>query len=210
MLSTYTQAEMLALWRRRCFLTNPGIVSADNDAAIEAQLLDAIRRWYARLLLSERASLLPRENLVKEAKVEYLSTNCALVTPPERGVRLLSLRMSGWNAPALSYWLPGSTMHRLQSCFATQATTDAPVVVHTDSGYLVFGLSVPDTPVVTPPDRPAPDPAATGGDTGADSANEGIVSPPLAGTSVLTELWMVAAPADGSYILDDSLIPDRP
>lgn len=210
MLRTYTQAEMLALWRRRCFLTNPGIVSADNDAAIEAQLLDAIRQWYARLLLSERASLLPRENLVKEAKVEYLSANCALVTPPKRGVRLLSLRMSGWNAPALSYWLPGSAMHRLQSCFATQATTDAPVVVHTDSGYLVFGLSVPDTPVVTPPDRPAPDPAATGGDTRADTANEGIVSPPLAGTSVLTELWMVASPADGSYILDDSLIPDRP
>ena len=72
---------MLALWRRRFFLTNPGIVSADNDAAVDAQLLDAIRRWYARLLLSERASLLPRENLVKEAKVEYLSANCALVTP---------------------------------------------------------------------------------------------------------------------------------
>lgn len=203
MLTTYSRSEIIELWRRRHLYTPHGFLPADDDKAIDDHIYDEIRRWYANLLLTASASLLPCENLASEATVDFPQPNCASIVPPGRGVRLLSLRMSAWTAAATSFYLPGSTFHQLQNCFATRATIDAPVVIHTHSGYLAFGLPGLKTPEVIDPDTPA------AGEVAAVSDSE-AAAPPVIAPASLTELWMVAAPADGSFTFDDALIPDSP
>lgn len=186
MLKTYTQSEMLAYWKRRLGLrTSTALGDATDMTELDRKLLDDIDIWYEDLLAEAPASHLPVEDVADEASGYYISDNAAEITPPERGVRLLSLKLSDWRQAETESYSVYSDIGRLQRNRLTRATAEEPVVLHRPGHYEAHGLSwspfdinsalKPDyTPIV---DRP-----------------------------VITQMEMVVRPPQGYYTLDTTLL----
>lgn len=191
MIKRFSETEMLAYWKRRLGLAaTPGVTGTADANQLDAKLLDDIRAWYADLLLTAPRQLLPCEDLKEEADGRYAGENCLEIILPERGVRFVSVKLEAWDAPVDFAWRPDSRRAALQRRRETWATPDAPVVVEGVHRIFVHGL----------PSGMASDAAAVAAQEDSDRV------PPFRPLPGIDSLMMVAAPADGSFELDPSLL----
>ena len=189
MLKRYTEEEMLAFWKRRLGLSSsPGVVGTSDGNRLDAKLTDDIRAWYADLLLTAPRQLLPCEDLKDESTGRYVGENCLELVLPERGVRFVSLKLEAWDAAVEATFAPASRRAGLQKYRETWATPDAPVIVEGVHRLFVHGLPSGNVPMA------------------AQSAGEAGSVPPYRPLPPIESLMMVAAPADGAFVLDPSLI----
>ncbi len=192
MMKKFTEEEMLAYWKRRLGLAaTPGVsVEADGNC-LDRRLLDSIRAWYADLLLTAPRPLLPYEEMKEEAAGGYVNDNCVELLFPDRGARFVALKLKAWDEAVDFTYGRTSARAAMQRDPLTRATPDAPVIVEGDRRLFVHGLP-------------------SGLDPEEASAVAERTSPVHRPLPEIDYLIMVAAPADGSYMLDESLLRDLP
>lgn len=185
MLKTFTEQEMLDYWKRRLGLaSSPGVEGTGYDNRLDLKLTDDIRAWYADLLHTAPRHLLPVEDLGDEISARLSGDNCLEITIPERGIRFVSLKLADWPARVDFTYPPEGIHARMQLDSTTRATPDRPVVVGCHHRLMAYGL---------PSGMP-------GAESGAAKA------PPFRPLPEIDLLEMVAAPADGTYRLDEALL----
>lgn len=172
-MTTYTEQEMLNLYRNALGLSRVLTLPAENERQpLDRELLNVLRNRYRTLLATEDTTLLPVEDLGAEAAVATdADGGCATVSLPPRCVRPVSLRMPEWRQPVYRFGKAGSVLHRMQQFPLLRTSPLAPMVFRCADRLMAYGIS--DMPV----------------------RNAGV------------ELMCVVAPADGSFRLDESLLP---
>ncbi len=185
MLRTFTEQEMLDYWKRRLGLaSSPGVETTGFDNRLELKLIDDIRAWYANLLLTAPLHLLPIEDMSDKVAARFVGDNCLEISFPERGIRFLSLKLADWPARVDFTYPPEGIHARMQLNHITRATAERPIIVECNRRLMAYGLL-----------------------SGAAPAETGIeAAPPLRPLPGIEILEMVAAPADGSYCLDEALL----
>lgn len=128
---TLTRAQLLEQWRLRAFpepLNADGAVTAidgiDMDAWFEAAAMD----WYGNLLATAPVELLNPRDYAAEI-VPYRSGGNLCMRLPESTLRVVSLRLSGWNADAIVCTDPTAPAALRQLSPLTRTGPDAPVAV---------------------------------------------------------------------------------
>lgn len=181
MIKTFTKEEMLERWKRAYGLVaSPGLSGMRDSTALDTYLLDEIDVWYDRLLLTAPPGLLPREDVAAEASAMWLTSNCAEVRLPGRGVRPLRLRMEGWTRETARFEEPGSVRASMQTLQWARATPSLPVAVLFPGRIEAHGFQSAEAHGFQSAEAPA-----------------------------VTLLEMVVRPKDGTYVLDTSLLPRR-
>lgn len=188
-LITLTHPQMLDEWRRRLGYTT----LADTDPYDTLTLIASrIRAWYAHLLLTADARLLPIEEMKSEITSVTPSPDGSslTITLPERALRPLSLLLDCWTVPLTQFALPGSDIALRQQDPLLRATPDAPAAILNPDGTLTaFGISDPSDP--------------------APAAAAPAVAPQLRGR--IASLRAVAHPLDDdTYTLHPSLLDTIP
>lgn len=150
MIKTFSKEDMLAIWKRRYGLSaSPGLSGLNDLNALDRLLLQEIDLWYDKLLLTAPPELLPREDIADEATPLWLTSNCAEIEFPPRGVRLLRLKMEGWERDVSRFVEPGSVEASMQNLMWARATPERPVAVLFGERVEVHGFENPGrTPVV--------------------------------------------------------------
>lgn len=180
MLQTFTQEEMLALWKRRYGLELlPKLEAIGGFGGVDARMLDVIRSWYSRVLWHAPVEHLPVVDIAARTRARRLDDNSAAITLPPEYVRFVSLKMQTWRRPVTRLADPADDYCLLQLFSSTAATSRSPVCVGVRSRITVFGLP----PAVL--------------DVGDDGP-------------VIESLEIVACPPEGTYILDPCLFDDYP
>lgn len=187
MIRRYTEEEMLAYWKRRLGLAvSPAVTGGEDNNGLDRKLIDDIRVWYADILQNAPPQLVNCENLADEATAGIIGDNCMAVTLPERGTRLVSVRLKAWETPVTRMVRPESPVAALQTDPLTRATVDDPVVVEGTHRLFLYGLPLTAEAAVeeaggarVPPHRPLPE---------------------------IASLEMTAWPADGTYVFDPGLL----
>lgn len=188
MLKTYTQAQMLTYWKRHLGMKASSVLTDDHDLTeLDLKLLSDIDAWYDDLLAEAPAEKLPVADLSASAAARYISDNAAEIILPEPGMRLVSVKMSDWQAAEVDTYSAYSDMARLQRNRLTRATTDDPVVIRRPGRIEVHGLNTPDMPQVSDKDVTMQSPAPT-------------IRPQV------ETLEMVIHPPQGTYVLDSTLL----
>ena len=168
-----TRQEMLVEWKRRKGLmpvsTSAMQVARRGSDTVDEMLLGEIDDWYARVLLTAPVELLPVRDMAGEVEVTDLGDGSVEVEMPGHCVRPVTVKMSGWRAPARIVEEADGALARLQTSRYVSGKTYSPVAVKRGRRLTLY--SRPDN-------------------------------------GKLTELRCVAPPADGSYELDRSLLPD--
>ncbi len=128
---TLTRAQLLEQWRLRAFpepMNTDGAVSAIDGIDMDAWLEAAATDWYANLLRSAPVELLNPRDYAAEL-VPYRQGGTLCMRLPESTVRVVALRLSGWQTDALVCRdATDATAVRQQSPL-TRAGAEAPVAV---------------------------------------------------------------------------------
>lgn len=143
MLHTYTEEEMLSLFKLRAGLltTDCGCtISRQDGIDIDKMLIADIRRWYASLLLTAPEALLPIENLASSAITEWdEQESIATITLPPRGVRLLGVRLKTMQREITTFCAPGSYEDRLYSSHEVRTYASYPVAILSGRTLIILG-----------------------------------------------------------------------
>lgn len=178
---------MLTYWKRRLRLkASAAVVGEEDMTELDLKLLADIDSWYDDLLANAPVERLPVEDMKDEVSCRYISDNAAQIDLPERGVRLVSVRMHEWSCDEVECYSAYSAVARLQRNRLTRATVDEPVVLRRPGRIEVHGLEPPSS-------------AAAYAETGAGM-------PPSTAVPKIDSLEMVARPPKGTYILDSTLL----
>lgn len=202
MIKSYSKQEMLERWKRAYGLVaSPGLSGLSDRSALDELLLDEIDLWYDRLLLDADPGLLPRADVSAGAETMWLTSNSAEVRFPDRGVRPVRLRMKGWTHDVTLFEAPSSLRAQMQTLQWARATPRTPVAILFPGRLEAHGF-----------DCTAPE---AGADCAASGTDADCVAPGTADLRdaecrpVIELLEMVVRPADGTYIIDTSLLPRR-
>lgn len=153
MLKTYSLDEMLEIWKQNLGILEDDcgcIVTRHDGDSLHKLLIRNIRSWYATLLRTKNPALLPIEDLHSEADVSIESDNCLAITPPRRGVRLLSVKLTDWDIHLGTVAAADSDVARLQASHHFAATPRRPVAIFLGSRYLLYGLKTDITYIKNP------------------------------------------------------------
>lgn len=149
MIKRFTKEEMLLRWKRAYgLMASPALSGISDLNSLDALLLDEIDLWYDRLLLTADPSLLPREDVAAEAEAIWLTSNCAEVPFPARGVRPVRLRMQGWTHDVTLFDAPSSLRAQMQTLQWGRATPRTPVAVLFPGRLEAHGFENADTAVI--------------------------------------------------------------
>ncbi|MDD6777656.1 MAG: hypothetical protein PUD91_01285 [Bacteroidales bacterium] len=132
MMMSVTEKEMIDLWKLKCGYTTPRrdcYLERDDDVELDELLVVQLRAWYAGLLLTAPPHLLPVEDVSTDCTVAVEGTGAAVVTLPERCVRPLAVRISGWESDATEFHSEGSAAHKRQSVEWLRGTLQHPVAI---------------------------------------------------------------------------------
>ena len=136
---TYKQTEFLARWRAlRGYapLRDDAIVSAADLPDMNMILRAEMDEWYTRLLLEGDPHLLEPENIAGDVVMPPPVDGCVTIGLPPGTVRVLSVRLSGWCAPATVITDSGCAEALRQNHPFTRAGASAPVAISGTDGSL--------------------------------------------------------------------------
>lgn len=98
-----TKPEMLALWKRRHFLEPlraDCTIQRSDGVDLDTIVQEEMRLWYLKQLAEAPVELLAPEDLTMTAKVRRSTQGTALITLPENVVRVVAVKLGGWERPA--------------------------------------------------------------------------------------------------------------
>ncbi|MGN1246451.1 MAG: hypothetical protein ACI4UN_07430 [Muribaculaceae bacterium] len=145
MMMNLSELEMLDLWKLHHGYTMPRrdcAVEREDDAYLDALLLDEMRAWYANLLMTAPPELLPQEDVRADCSATYSADGGVKLELPARCVRVLAVRMNGWKRDATTVHEAGSAADMRQSVEWLRGTTEHPVAI-ADRGGTLRLYSVP-------------------------------------------------------------------
>lgn len=198
MIRTYTEAEMLRIWKNKLGLfeaASGGVVTRQDGSNLDTYLISEIRAWYADVLRNADIELLPVENLAEETdSATYVDASTAELTFPERGIRPVGIKLGEWKREVARFYSPDSDMARLQRTPLLRASSLSPVVIIDKRKFIIYGVDVPQYQA----------------DASVLSSSSALESRAINFTPVIDVLNMVARPAEGTYVFDDSLLTSIP
>ena len=144
------------------------------------------RQYAAEYCIAEGVAVICKTQSYYFTDFRYIES--AQIDLPERGVRLVSVRMHEWACDEVECYSAYSAVARLQRNRLTRATVDEPVVLRRPGRIEVHGLEPP---------------SQTQASANADS---GSAMPPSTAVPKIDSLEMVVRPPKGTYILDSTLL----
>ncbi len=150
---TLTKSEMLALWRRATGI-DPAIADCDitrvDGFDLDATLTVFMRSWYLHLLDTAPLSQLAPTDIASLFPAGEVCAGWLRLQPPEQMRRLVSMRLSGWERPALPEPLPQGVVDNPFCLPSPQAprvfiAPDGTILAGPSSGSLVSAICVADT-----------------------------------------------------------------
>lgn len=184
----YQEDELVRL----LLLTNglgelPQATATEGSDALHTDAKMRLRKWYASLLATAPPTEVNTEDLKDEIREAwYTSTGAMCVRLPERGVRLIEVRLPEWDRPVRTFARPGDTIALNQLNAELRGTPQRPVIILGDEIMTIYGLASL---------APAIDRAAA----------EGMTQAPSVGADLgarFKSLRMTAWPSDESYVFD--------
>ena len=100
---TLTQAQMNERWltlRRLNTVPLAAVVSRNDGVDMDMIVTEEVKKWYFNLLLTAPEHMLAPRDIEDGLEVRPDGRGGAQVVVPPEVVRILSIRMRGWNAPA--------------------------------------------------------------------------------------------------------------
>lgn len=143
MIQRFLPEELLDYWKRRLGIAEAsGVckVVRRDAAALDAKLADDLQLWYSALLEEADPRLLPVDDLADLANAEYIDDSCVRVRLPDRGIRLVSVEMRGWDVPLTRFVSPNCRLGRAQANPLTRNGRAEPVGVLFNRELRLYGV----------------------------------------------------------------------
>ena len=131
-----SEAQMLQLWKQVSHLETPRrdcVVEWDDGIDMDALLLTHIKQWYAHLLNTAPAALLPTEDVKDELRLDVGSSGMVITSLPSRCVRPVSVKLSSWKQCVTQFLDPCSHEAMLQLNEWTRGGDCCPAII--DYGF---------------------------------------------------------------------------
>ena len=148
---SYTEDEMLQLVKRLKFLVperRECEIEREDGVDIDLNMRMWIKDWYANLLRTADADLLPVEDLKSECSAVADSQGVVTVEMPWKAVRPMEVRLEGWERSVTEFFAPDSTEARLQESEWTRGGSENPAAVAGDKELKLYSAAAGATPVV--------------------------------------------------------------
>ena len=126
-----SENEMLALWKRRHFLEPlraDCLIERSDGVDLDAIAREEMRLWYLRRLAEAPPCKLAPDDIAMTAKVRRSPSGTALVTLPHNVVRVVAVKLGGWERPARIIEAGSPCERRAANPFARAGVAD-PVAV---------------------------------------------------------------------------------
>lgn len=144
-MKTYTEIEMLNLYRNHLGLSRTLTLPAENERhPMDRELLSELHARYRRLLATEAPELLPVEDVAADCVVRSDGADRMTVTLCDRCIRPVSLRLDTWDEAVYRFHSAGSALHRRQRFPLLRATAAHPVVFRSADRLLIYGTGTDD------------------------------------------------------------------
>lgn len=128
-----TKTEMLALWKRRHFLESLRAdcrVIRSDSVDIDTRCVEDMRAWYLNLLRTAPREYLSAENITRDCIGVPSPQGYLEIVLPQNVIRVLTVRMPGWEQEAEITTDLSSTAARLQANRYSQGGVAQPVALH--------------------------------------------------------------------------------
>ncbi len=156
MLTTYTLSEMKEIWRRKLGLLTDDcgcVVTRHDGISLDALIADHIRIWYAGLLVSEPAGLLPIRDMASEVTTaRRYGENCIEIEFPPEGIRPVSVQLANWEKPLGVFHTAESPQAIRQRSSRLGGTPSHPVAIVTGRSMQLYGAGSSNTTASNAPD----------------------------------------------------------
>ena len=159
-----TKNEMLALWKRRHFLEPLRAdcrIERSDGVDLDAIATEEMRLWYLKQLAEAPPDMLAPSDLAMTAKVRRSPQGTGLITLPGNVVRVIAVRLGGWECQARILPAGSRDEQRAGNRFARGGVADPSAVLRPGNILELFSLDSPHTiPVVdilTVIEDPGPD-----------------------------------------------------
>lgn len=149
---TMSEAQMLALWRRTLHLDvarRECVLERDDGIDQDDYLLDKVRQWYAHLLATAQAELLPIEEVGADVTLAVSSDGVVTATLPPRCVRAVEWQLAGWEHSVTWFPQPELPAAQLQLNPWTRGGTCNPAAVDHGDRLMLYSLPTGVSPVLT-------------------------------------------------------------
>ncbi len=148
-----TQAEMLAQWKMRRYLEPLRAdcqMSRSDGIDLDAYCVMEMRKWYLELLSTASVDYLVPTDMTLTATLRRGEGNRGLITLPQGTLRIIRVKLSGWQRDAMVVTDPASALARRQYNRFSCGGVERPVALWGGDGLLeLFSLpSLNGVPVV--------------------------------------------------------------
>ena len=144
-----TRNEMLALWKRRHFLeplrTDCSVTRTDS-IDLDALCAENMRQWYLQLLAEGDPALLAPADISSAATLRRTDHGTVALTLPDNAVRVLAVRLEGWEREAVPVAHDSPDALRMANSFACGGVACPVAVVHPDRTLELY--SPPNTATI--------------------------------------------------------------
>ncbi len=149
--TTLKAAEMLSLWKLLGGyepLNDGCAIDCTDGLDLDAMLLRRIEGWYANQLLTAPADALPVYDIADDVCPERGPDGSVTVQLLEGTVRLISVKMAGWQRPAIILSDRQAPEALAQRNPFSRATASSPVAIHDSLCSLSLYPAPPGEPVI--------------------------------------------------------------
>lgn len=149
-----SRADMLAQWKMRRYLEplrQDCLMSRSDGIDLDAYCVMEMRRWYLDLMATAPMEYLAPSDLTLTATVRRGEGNRGLITLPAGTVRIVRVKLSGWQREATVVTDMSSPLARLQRNRFSCGGVERPVALWSGEGSVLELFSLPSlagTPVV--------------------------------------------------------------
>lgn len=133
--------EMLNLWMLHRYgepLATEGALTRQWGLDVEALAAGEMRAWYDRLLTTAPVGMLETDDIARRLEPVLTADGAARLTLPDDVVRLLSIRLDGWERPAVPVAGFDSPEARRQCNCLTRGGRHCPVAVAEGSTVMLY------------------------------------------------------------------------
>ncbi len=143
LMTTFSESEMLTLWKQILHLEVPRTdcsVQRTDGINLDALITTHIRQWYAHLLTTAPAHLLPVENI---ASLVTLTSRQGVVeiTLPTHCVRPLEVKLNGWKQSVTEFLVPHHPKAKMQSSPLMRSGCENPTAVLSGNKLTLYSIA---------------------------------------------------------------------
>ena len=145
-----SEEQMLVLWKSVLHLEDVRrdcTIERDDGIDLDSLLITHIRQWYHQQLATAPLEWLPIDDVATETALTADATGVVTMQLPERAVRPVEVRLSGWQCSVSEFAEPTSRTALRQRCQWMRGGTASPVAVNHGGGTLrLYSVPAGTTP----------------------------------------------------------------